>query len=92
MGSQPASQPANVQSQQGRPEEQRVKVQPDIPVKAGTQVKVPLPGTGKLHYAGLHPVIVAGLCGFRNRLCAVGSSFAPTRSSPTGPAPTNVHR
>jgi hypothetical protein len=44
---QAVSQLADVRPQQGGAEEQRVKIQPDVPVKPGAQVEVTAPGPGK---------------------------------------------
>jgi hypothetical protein len=40
----PAGQPANVRTKQGGAQEQRIKVQPYIPVMPGTQIEVPRRG------------------------------------------------
>jgi hypothetical protein len=55
---QPAGHPANVRAKQGGAQEQRIKVEPYIPVVPGTQIEVSLPGTGELNHLRLHHVMI----------------------------------
>ena len=51
--------------QQGWPQEQRIKVQPDIAVIPGAQIEVAWPRMGKPDHPGFHHVMVARRYGFR---------------------------
>jgi hypothetical protein len=52
---QPLAQPADVRAQPGRPQEQRVKVQPQVTVVSRAQVEMPRPGPGQPdHLTELH--------------------------------------
>jgi DNA-binding LacI/PurR family transcriptional regulator len=56
---QPLGQPADVRAQQGGAQQQRVEIQPDIPVVSGAQVEMPRPGPGQLDdLSGFHPAMM----------------------------------
>jgi AcrR family transcriptional regulator len=48
-------QPPDVRPQKSGPQEQRIEVEPDVPVIPGAQVEVPAPGLGQLDHSGIHP-------------------------------------
>jgi hypothetical protein len=56
MRSELIREPANVRAQQRRSQEERIQIEPQVPVVASAQVKVAGPRTSERGYAGCHAV------------------------------------